>query len=567
MPGTDSEAKPPTAPAGATVAAATKAPTPGTLMPAGAPEAATPPAPAKAPTAGTPDAPAKAPQAGTPDPHAKAPAARTPAAPAMRPVPAPPAWWERHRPPLTGHAPRPVVSGVLATALVGGVWLVFNRTGLGWLLVAVALAGTAIATGRHRRATIDPEPVSSRLERAGWGTAALLLTGVGTVRDSGWLFFWCLCAALACGSVALVGGRTLAGLAAGGCALLLAPPMAVPWFGRGVARLRGASGGARVGRTLLVSICLVTVFGVLFTTADPAFARLLGDAVPSVDGGETVRAVLAVLVCGSLAAGVASLARGRRFFDDVPPLPARPVRRVEWMVPLVALDLLFLAFVLVQMETLFGGDRLVQRTTDLTYAQYARAGFWQLLIIAGLTLVVLGVAAHLAPRATALDRTLLRLLLGGLAALALVIVASALQRINTYENAYGYTRERLLVSVVEAWLGAVFLLVILAGIRLRAGFLPRTAAAVAVSALLATAVVNPDGFIAAHDVQRYHRTGRIDVAYLSGLSADALPALACLPPELRGEATGPIVARLDATGDDWRTWNLSRRRARSASNC
>jgi hypothetical protein len=488
--------------------------------------------------------------------------ARAAAAGVAPQVAVPPTWWERHWPALTGHAPRAAVLGVAATALVGGVALVFNRTGLGWLLVALALAGTAIATGR-RRAVVGPEPLLRRVERAGWGTVALLLIAVGTVRDSGWLFFWCLCAALACGSVALAGGRTLTALTAGGCALLFAAVLAVPWVGRGAARLRGAPTGARVGRTLLVSICLLTVFGVLFTTADPAFAHLLGDAVPTVSGGETVRAVFAVLVCGALAAGAASLAVGRRFLDDVPPVPARPVRRVEWVVPLVVLDLLFLAFVLVQVETLFGGDALVQRTTGLTYAQYARSGFWQLLVVAGLTLVVLGVAAHLAPRATARDRALLRLLLGGLAALTLVIVASALQRIRTYESAYGYTRERLLVSVVEAWFGAVFVLVILAGARLRTRFLPRTAAALAVVALLATAVVNPDGYIADRDVQRYQRTGRIDLAYLSGLSADALPALARLPQGLRDEATGPILARLDATGDDWRTWNLSRSRARA----
>ncbi len=457
--------------------------------------------------------------------------------------------------------------GVLATALIGGVSLVFNRTGLGWLLVAVALSGTGIAAGRRRHATIDPEPLSQRIERAGWGTATVLLIAVGTVRDSGWLFFWCLCAALACGSVGLVGGRTLAALAAGGCALLIAPPMAVPWFGRGVAQLRGAAGGARVGRTLLVSLVLLIVFGVLFTTADPAFAHFLSDATPSVDGGETVRAIFAVLVCGCLAAGVASLALGRRFFDDVAPLPPRPVRRVEWVVPLAVLDLLFLAFVVVQLGTLFGGDALVQRTTKLTYAQYARSGFWQLLIVAGLTLVVLGVAAHLAPRATAEDRLLLRLLLGGLAVLTLVIVASALQRIHTYEGAYGYTRERLAVSVVEAWLGAVFLLVIGAGVRLRAGFLPRTAAALAVFALLATAVVDPDRYIADRDVQRYQHIGRIDPRYLSSLSADALPALARLPQALCYEVTTPILARLDATSDDWRTWNLSRSLARAPLSC
>ena len=43
-------------------------------------------------------------------------------------------------------------------------------------------------------------------------------------------------------------------------------------------------------------------------------------------------------------------------------------------------------------------------TDGLTYADYARGGFWQLLVVTGLTLVVLAGAARWAPRDTRADR-------------------------------------------------------------------------------------------------------------------------------------------------------------------
>jgi hypothetical protein len=51
---------------------------------------------------------------------------------------------------------------------------------------------------------------------------------------------------------------------------------------------------------------------------------------------------------------------------------------VELSIVLGLLDILFLAFVLVQFRYLFGGAELVRVSTSLTYAEYARRGFFEL---------------------------------------------------------------------------------------------------------------------------------------------------------------------------------------------
>ncbi|MGB8650833.1 MAG: DUF4153 domain-containing protein, partial [Mycobacteriales bacterium] len=112
-------------------------------------------------------------------------------------------------------------------------------------------------------------------------------------------------------------------------------------------------------------------------------------------------------------------------------------------------------------------------------------------------------------------------------------------------------------------LGATFVLLLAAGVRLTGTWLPRAVVALAAVALLALAVVNPDGYIAGHNVTRYQQTGRIDLAYLATLSPDAVPALVRLPVELRGCALQRLAPELRDSADPWYDVNLARVRARA----
>jgi len=444
--------------------------------------------------------------------------------------------------------------GVPLAGLVGAVVLVVSRAGVGWLLTGLVVAAVATATawGAGRRRPTLPE--------AGWGCAALALLAMGTLR-AGWLFAFCAIGALLAGSLALAGGRTTRGLALGMGAGVVAAFRGIPWASAGLAYARSRrrpEGGPRIGLSVFVAVLLVLVFGALFASADAVFAKLTAGLLPPVDGPGLVKAVLRAGLVLAIALGCAFLAARRPGFDDVPATRPRLVRRVEWVLPLAALDALFLVFVLVQVTVLVGGGY-----GRLDYARYARSGFFQLVVITVLTLVVLGVAARVAPREQRTDRLLLRGLLGTLAVLTLVIVASALTRMARYEQEYGWTRLRVLVGAVELWLGLLFVLVLVAGVRLRAGWLPRAVAGTAVAGLLAVTLLNPDRFIADRNVDRYLRTGDIDVAVLEDLSADAAPAFDRLPAQLRSCALSWLAEDLAAHPDDWRTWNLGRAQARA----
>jgi hypothetical protein len=459
----------------------------------------------------------------------------------------------------------------LAVALAAGVAVAalvpLDRPGLGWALAGLAI-GSAIAAGvlrpgRGSRAVGGPGR-RQRIESLAWGLVALGLVAVGTVRSAGWLFGLCLFAAAAATTLAVTGNRTVRGLALATLLLPAAAGRGAVWSRQGLTPLRRRVGAnVRLGPTAAITGLLLVLFGTLLASADAAYSRLLTAALPDLTVASLPRWVV-LFVAGT------GLVLAATFLLLAPPAVDRPggvsaagrVGPVEWAVPVSGLVALFASFVAVQLTVLFGGAEYVLGPDGPSYAEYARGGFWQLLVVTALTLMVIGTTAAVAPRRDRRQQWLLRILLGALAVLTLVIVASALFRMHTYQQAYGFSRLRVLVSVAELWLGLVFLLVIAATVRLRAGWVPRAVVATGIVAVLALVALNPDRFIAEHNIDRWQAGETLDVSYLAGLSADAAPALVCLPPRYRTPALAGLRSDLASSPDGWRQANLSRAIAR-----
>jgi two-component system, OmpR family, sensor histidine kinase BaeS len=242
----------------------------------------------------------------------------------------------------------------------------------------------------------------------------------------------------------------------------------------------------------------------------------------------------------------------------------RPVARVwEWLVPVGGVVAVFAGFVTAQASAMWGGHDYVRRVTGLSYADYVHQGFGQLTVATVLTLATVAIAVRKAPRATSRDRLLLRIALGALCLLTLVVVASALFRMAVYQQAFGFTVLRVLVDAFELWLGLVVVLVMVAGWRWSAAWLPRAALASGAAFLLLIGLANPEGWVARQNIERYDETGKIDTLYLSTLGPDATPTIvAGLPEDLARCAVGPADGVENGTGaDDLLSWNLGRARA------
>jgi hypothetical protein len=385
---------------------------------------------------------------------------------------------------------------------------------------------------------------------------------VPAVRAATWLAAICLLAALPLASYALAG-------TAFGPSFVALPrvvPAAVAWL----ARPTGNSSGERwrrVAVAVAAGSVLVLVFGLLFRGADPRFAALVSDWTGQIRPGNVARLGIGFVLVAGLAAGAAYLVhngqpdRGGPQAADAAQLPWRPLSTVEWSVPLGMLVVLFATFVQVQLGTLFGGKDHVMDPDGPDFAEYARTGFTLLVAVTALSLAVATGLVLLADRTHRRDRILLRVLGGALCGLTLVIVASALQRMNLYVGAYGFTGQRIAGYAVETWLGLLFVLVLAAGWRLRAQWLPRAATGAAVVVLLAVVAVNPDALMARTHAHRTTQHYPLDYTFLAGLSADAAGEIAKLPPEHRACLLNELATGVEHD-EPWYRFNLGTHRAR-----
>ena len=437
-----------------------------------------------------------------------------------------------------------VVGLLTALTLHGGL-------GLNVLLAGVAVLAVVFPVARRNRTALV------------FAALAVALLVLPVLVDAGWIAVLAILLAVPLASYALTGGRSWIDLVGGGLALPLAVPYSLTWAVRGLTTLARSRRGVNTSMLISLSITgmLLLTFGVLFATADAAFSDAVTGLIPEFSVGSVFVRILVFGLFAAITLAGAFFAIARPRFKRPPAAPE--VGRIPWAVPIVALDLLFLAFVAVQAKVFLASDRnRVLRSTGLSYAQYARQGFWQLLIVTGLVIAILALAVYYAPLRGGTDRIVVRALLGLLCALTLVIVVVALRRLYLYEEAYGWTRLRLWVHAVELWLGLVIVLIAIAGIRLEAAWLPRVVAMSGAVSMLALGLLNPDGYIAARNVDHFHKTGKLDTAYLQSLSADAVPALDDLPEPQRTEVLAGIAHGVKG-GDSWTSYNVSRARARA----
>ena len=454
-------------------------------------------------------------------------------------------------------APRRVALAVAAVALFAALTVPGIPAGLGLTLVAFGVAGAVVLA--------DPTALDRvTLVYAG---LALALAAMPVIRASEWVLALDLLAATGLAALAVV--RALAWREIFRAPVTVAGKVwhVVGFVSTSLLPRRGVP--RRLGPVLrgaALSCLLLLVFGTLFATADRAFARIVSDLLlPNVDLG-LLPARLVVFGATLIGSGALILA-GRRYAlvtdgDANVSEPTRRLGRTEWLTALTLLDLLFAGFVLIQVTVLFAGHRYVLATEGVTYAEYARQGFFQLLTVGGLTLAVIAAAVRWARREGSRDTMLLRLLLGTLSLLTLVILASALRRLTLYEDAYGLTSLRFSVHATILWMAGIFVLLLVAGATMRTSWLPRVAVIFTALGILLFSLVNPDGVVAEHNVRRFQETGMLDLGYASSLGVDAVPALAALPPELRCWALNPIATGLTSS-DPLLGWNLARTRARS----
>jgi hypothetical protein len=524
--------------------------------------------------------------------------------------------------------PRPIARRILLLALGAGVIVDVvvpgNAAGINAVIVmAGLLAVAALVAGRAGIERVDPAD--------SWvPVAALAFAAMSAIRADDWLVTadLLLAAALGAGTVAcLAGARITRGLVPAIVALTLGTLVAAmtgaiavlgglrPRPGRVPAGTPADEPAARrapawlirsvpVLRGLLLAVPVLVLFAALFASADAVFAQLAREALDwridldlsSVVERATVVTVVAWTVAGLLALGAGLLPELIPGHDRpaVPPPPpwaggrslgaasAAEMTRghrlgtVEAATVLTLVAGLFAAFVVLQLAYLFGG-RDTMSIAGLTYAEYARRGFFELVavaVLAGMLVVALDLAVgeRSKPQLTA------SLVLLGLTG---IVLWSAFVRLRLYQDAYGWTELRLVVVVAIGWLAVAIGATAWLLIRRATRWTLHVLGVMVLITLAGMNVVGPQAFVADRNLERaldpalVPPGGRVglDAAYIASLGDEAVPAVVAAYPGLgpgeqddmatflgerrRALATDPALA-------GWPAWNLTRERARAA---
>jgi hypothetical protein len=438
---------------------------------------------------------------------------------------------------------------VLVVSLVAGaVFDLAVRSGIagvgGALAVLIAAAGLVVT--------------SRPANRQAWSVAAAApLFGVWlAVRTSAWLLPLDVLAAggLLVLAATLARGGSVTDL---GLGQLVTRGAHAAWhISAGPAYLRGAAGGRE--RALLSGLALalpvVVILGLLLSSADAVFASFF-------DWVSLPVHVLLIAVGTWAMAGLLRVAAARPAGEPRP--ASRRLGEVEGLVVLGAVSVVLLAFAAAQLIALSEGGRRVIETAGLTYADYARSGFFQLLAVAALTVGLL-LAVHTWIQG---QSTWLLVLSEVTVALTLALVVVSYRRLDLYVDAFGLTMLRLFVSFFTVWVGVALILLAtrLGGVGRGRNWFGPACAGVGLLILFVLNVLNPEAVVMRHNLAR----GEFDAYYASQLSDDAVPTIAAAldsltADERRGLRSDICPSHQRPQPSGWAAFNLATARARAA---
>ncbi len=333
---------------------------------------------------------------------------------------------------------------------------------------------------------------------------------------------------------------------------------------------------AAVLRGVFIAAPVLLIFGSLLVNADAAYETLVRKLFRW-DTELLLSHLVLTGFCAWLAA--AYLSAPRRWARYAPRTDTEGVRlgAIEAGTVLALVNALFLSFVLVQARYLFGGAEHVNATAGLTYAEYARRGFFELVAVATLALPLLIVLVSGTRVESERQQTMQRVLVAVLVGLLLLMMASALRRMGLYQAEYGWTLARAHATALMVWIGGSILWFAATALRGRPERFTLGSIAGGLAILAVLALSNPAAAVVRVNADRAAMGKDFDGLHAAQLGKDGLPALLEILPRVaskldereRCEIRAMIHdetedAMREGRGADWRVLTVSGLRARNA---
>lgn len=209
--------------------------------------------------------------------------------------------------------------------------------------------------------------------------------------------------------------------------------------------------------------------------------------------------------------------------------PAHPKRCMPYFHPITGITFsaiiaaIYLLYSGIQILYLFAGTGLPE---GITYSEYARSGFWQLVIVAFINVCMVLSCMYLFQ-----ENRWLKIVLTVISLCTYIMIVSAAWRMYLYVKAYHLTFLRVLVFFSLAVL-AIIMSGVIVNIYHKKFPLVHYMIAVVTCGYLIFSFAQPDYWIAKYNISHIQQMNAFDLDYLLyGLSLDAAPAISEIRPE------------------------------------
>lgn len=300
-------------------------------------------------------------------------------------------------------------------------------------------------------------------------------------------------------------------------------------LGRALSRFKHDHRLGSVFLGLFIALPFVLLFFVVFVSADVVFANYFKHVFNDAQFGEYIFKLIRdfVVLIFFFASGATMLLRQSKDRVHEPQdAVVNPFAQTVYVAFLSSLNILFFVFVIFQLAYFFGGQDYVL-SQGLTYADYARHGFFELLLASGMVLAIVSAIYYLSGLKLRLTRffTLALIVQTG------IIIVSALHRLFIYVMVYGLSVQRWWAAFCIILIAVVLLMVFVAGLKQYVYHL--TAKVIFIAVLLVSSsalLVNSEALVARYNIDRFlsGQTNVFDPDYLNRLSEDAIPEIAPL---------------------------------------
>ena len=297
---------------------------------------------------------------------------------------------------------------------------------------------------------------------------------------------------------------------------------------------------------IAIAFPLVVLIVVLLCSADAVFASVIKKIFADINFFTVSKVVfLFVFALFSSYCGIKYLSK-KRISDAPVETPAFPA--AIGITVAATISVVYVFFCFIQIVYLFGG--LMQLPSGYTYARYAREGFFQLLFVCILNVIIVLLGSGLFRKNKILNAFLILITL-----CTYIMIASSAYRMGLYVSEYGLTATRLCVFWALGVI-ALFMLGVILSICKSAFSLFRYGIIVIGVCYLVLAFARPDYLVARYNTVCMEDT---DYKYLMSLSTDASPALAADADFMENKGMVTMYARQLAgeTNDSLRQFNVS----------